>query len=57
MKRPHPVLWREAGGSADRIDWQARASQLARRTEEWTQIFRELCTISIEITNGTRPYP
>jgi hypothetical protein len=56
-KRSHPVLWREAGGSADRIDWQARAGQLVRRTEKWTQIFGELCTISIEIMNGARPYP
>jgi hypothetical protein len=52
-----PVLWREAGGSADHIDWQARASQLTCRTEQWTKIFGELCAISIEIMNGTRPYP
>jgi hypothetical protein len=52
-----PVLWREQGGWADPVDWTVRAAQIASRTEQWRQEFGELCTISLEIMNGTRPYP
>jgi len=56
-KHPRPVLWHEPGGTSDNIDWHDRVSHLTRRTEQWIQVFDELCTISIEVMNGVRPYP
>lgn len=52
-----PVIWRQPGGWADDIDWTQWAAQMAQRTTAWTDAFRDLCSITLEIHNGTRPYP
>jgi hypothetical protein len=51
------VLWREQDGWDDPAAWPDRVSQIAARAEQWKQEFHELCTISLEVMNGTRPYP
>ena len=51
-----PVIWGEVGGWADEVDWLARGRSLARRTEQWADVFKQLCDVSIEIITGKRPY-
>jgi hypothetical protein len=51
------ILWREQGGWDDPVEWPARATQIVDRTQQWKQEFHELCTLSLEVMNGTRPYP
>jgi hypothetical protein len=55
--RAWPVLWRDVGGWADTVDWQARADQVVSRAEQWIRVFDELCAVSLEIMAGKRPYP
>jgi hypothetical protein len=56
LREVHPVIWGEAGGWADEVDWQVRARDLARRTEAWIIAFQKLCDISVEVVEGKRPY-
>ena len=51
------VLWRDQGGYDNPAAWPDTATLIASRAEQWKQEFHELCTISLEVANGTRPYP
>lgn len=57
MRPVQSVIWRECGGWADDIYWPEWAARIAQRTTGWTDAFQELCSITLEIHNGTRPYP
>ena len=57
LRRVQPIIWRERGGWADDIDWPAWAARLTQRTTAWVEAFQELCAITLEIYEGTRPYP
>ena len=57
LRRAQPIIWREPGGWADDIDWPAWAARLAQRTTAWADAFQDLCSVTLEIHNGTRPYP
>ena len=57
MRPVQSVIWRERGGWADDIYWPEWAARIAQRTTGWTDAFQELCSITLEIHNGTRPYP
>lgn len=57
LRCAQPIIWREPGGWADDIDWPAWTARLAQRTTAWADAFQDLCSVTLEIHNGARPYP